>query len=184
MVTSNNINLLQSKAGLPPQIVALEKKLRLAGYFALAILIFLGVSTAISYFYLQNQKNTLTGEKTKLTRRIDEQKQKEGLLLSVRQRLATTDKILINQSPWAQTLEMAANIALPPKLNAIAIDEQNKTSLTLEADSLEETLEMVNTLINTAQQKRLQNPELVSLQLDKNGEVQITLSFIPVFARQ
>lgn len=183
MSSSSDINLLQSKTVLPPQLAAIEGRLRQASYMSLAILLVAGVLVGVTYLFFQNQKRVLEETRTQLIRKINAQSQKEGFLVAVRERLGVVDKVLAYQLPWAQIMDTIKTIALPPKLNAISVEEQNKVTLSVKADSIEETLNMVNAIVAGVEQKKLRNPQLVSFQLEKDGSVQLMFSFVPLFAR-
>jgi hypothetical protein len=185
MAQSGNINLLKSETGPQPLLVQFGERWRLASYLGLILVVMMGLVTAGAYFFFKTQKEALEDSRMRLISRLNAQKDKEGFLLTLHERLSLIEKALAAQLPWAQVLETTGQIALPPKLTSISVDvdKDSRVTLTVVAESLEEALGMTNALLTSVAQKRARVPELVVLQVDKDGSVQISLAFIPIFER-
>ncbi|MFZ5845381.1 MAG: hypothetical protein ACOY0S_02830, partial [Patescibacteria group bacterium] len=137
MAQSGNINLLKPETG-PTTLLALSaEKWRLVSYLGLFLVVVVGLVAAGVYFLFKTQKEALEDSRMQAVRRINAQKDKEGFLLTLHERLSLIEKALASQRPWAQALETAGQIALPPKLASISVDDDSRVTLTIEAESLE-----------------------------------------------
>ncbi|OGG30580.1 hypothetical protein A3A63_01905 [Candidatus Gottesmanbacteria bacterium RIFCSPLOWO2_01_FULL_46_9] len=177
----NTINLIRTKTSSSPQLDAIEASVRRSAYIGVAAFLCIGVIMAIVYylFYFENLK--LQKEKTQLIDRINAEKNKEGLLIAIKDRTRIVQKAMGSQKPWTKTLDLVATFASPPTLSSLSVDEQNKVVLGAKAGSLDEVLYMVNTIIVHTKENRIKNPQLISFQLGKNGEVEATISFFALF---
>ena len=80
-MSATEINLLKRSAS-SRTFVELEEKLRSASWMALVALLIIGVAIGSAYFYLTNRTAQLSQRKQDLTRQIDTQIVKEGILVS------------------------------------------------------------------------------------------------------
>lgn len=177
----NTINLIRTKTSSSPQMEAIEASLKKSSYIGLALFLGVSVILALLYglFYFEN--GNLQKQKTQLIADINSQKSKEGLLLAIKDRTKTVEKAMATQKPWTETLDLVSTFATPPLLSTISVDEQNKVTLSVKADSLDDLLTMVNTIITHTKEDKIRNPQLLSFQVGKTGQVELTISFFALF---
>ncbi len=182
MPSTGTINLISTKTSLSPQITAIEKSLRTTTYIALAIVFFLVATVGGAYVYFLQENRSLQEEKSKLVRLIiDNEKNKEGLYVSIKQRATVVSKAIETQKPWAQMLDTVGLIVQPPSLSALNVDDQNKVSMTLTLSSIDEVVDIMKALVTSVSQRRIHNPQLVSFQLEKDSGIQMLIAFTPIF---
>jgi hypothetical protein len=177
----NTINLIRTKTSSSPQLDAIEASLRRTGYIGVVLFLCASCVIAMVYFLFYFEESSLQKEKADLTRRVNAAKNKEGLLLAIRDRTKTVEKAMANQKPWVKVLDLVETFAVPPNLGTITVDEQNKVVITLKAASLDEVLKMVNTIIASAKDNHLKDPQLISFQFGKGGIAELSVSFSAVF---
>jgi hypothetical protein len=105
----------------------------------------------------------------------------EGLLESVRQRVALTNKIFGVQQPVGKVFDMLTAFVSPVQISALSLDEKNKVSLTIHAQSITDVISVTDALVKQTTINRVRAPQLVTLSLGENGGVDVGLSFIAVF---
>lgn len=177
----SHINLIQSKRKGSVQLEAIEQSLRKAALISLLLFIALGSLVASVFIFFTFQRNTLEKEHLELIRFINISKNKEGLLLSIKDRTNIVSSVLANQHPWSVALDGLSTVAVPPALTNISADEQNNMIVVFEADTLDGVLEPISRLVEMAQTGKIANPELASIQLNKNGSVAITVTLVTLF---
>ena len=131
--------------------------------------------------YFLSQLTSLEATRTELRSQINTAKNKEGLLTSIKDRTRIVERAMASQRPWAETLDLLGTVAVPPALSSVSVDEQNKIEITIQASSIDEMRAPVATLISYANEGKIRNPILQSVQFDKNGLVSIAVSFGMVF---
>jgi hypothetical protein len=177
----NTINLIRTKTSSSPQLDAIEASVRRSAYIAVAAFLCIGVTAAIVYYLFYFENLNLQKEKTQLIARINAEKNKEGFLIAIKDRTKIVQKVMENQKPWTKTLDLVATFAIPPTLASLSVDEQNKVVLGIKAGSLDQVLYMINTIIVHTKENRIRNPQLLSFQIGKKGEVELSISFFALF---
>lgn len=178
-MASQDINLLKTKTSLSPQVVAVQGQLKMGSYVAIAIVIVIGVLVGVSYSLLNFQLGRIENQKKTLIAQLNTLSRKEGLYVSLKQRLPIVEKALGGQRLWGSVLQTLNSVAVPPELTSVAIDDKNVMVLTLQTNSIETTASMVNAVITLARDRKIRSPQLVALQLLEDGAVQLSISFLP-----
>lgn len=178
-MAAGDINLLKSRSSLSPQILAIQEQLRWVGAGSILLVIILALGIGVTYLIFLQQRQALETRRKQVLSAIANESVKEGLYFSVRQRLPVVEKALGMQQPWGSLLDDINTIARPPDLSSVVVDEQNIVVLSIKATSVEQTADMVNAVVRLVQERRIKNPQLLGLQLSKEGNVQINLSYIP-----
>lgn len=178
---ANTINLIHTKNGLSPQFEKIEKSIKRVSIIAVSLFLFASLITGLMFYYYSSQLTHFEEFRTSLRTQIAASKTKEGLLTSIKDRTRIVERTMATQRPWAETLELLTAVAVPPALSGISIDEQNKIEVRIKTQSIDELLGPVNTFIGYAKEGLLKNPQLTSVQFDKNGEVMVSITFIKVF---
>ena len=177
----NTINLIRTKTSTSPQLDAIEGSIRRSAYVGVGLFLCIGVTMAIVYYLFYFQNMSLQKEKATLIGVINAEKNKEGLLIAIKDRTKIVQKAMESQKPWTKTLDLVATFAIPPSLASLSVDEQNKVVIGIKAGSLDEVLYMVNTIIAHTTDKKIRSPQLLSFQVGKKGEVEMSISFFALF---
>lgn len=175
------INLIRAKTAMSSQsgmVMVLFRKLSL---WALAILIGSGVLVSGMFYYLQVRHEQLIHTQQQLLEVISQSTAKEGLLVSVKQRSALTNKILGVQHPVGKVFDTVGAIISAGQTSGISFDDRNTVALTIHAQSITDVISITDTLIKQTTANLVKAPQLVSFTLGKDGGVDVGLSFIAVF---
>lgn len=175
------INLIQTKTAISPQAGMVTEFLRKLSLWALASLIVSGVAVSGIFYYLQVREEQLILTRRRLLESITQSTTKEGLLFSVKQRVALTNKILGVQQPVSKVFDTLTAFSTPDQITAVSLDDHNKVSLMIHAQSITDVVSMTDALVGQTTANRVRAPQLVSLSLGKDGGVDVGLSFIAVF---
>jgi hypothetical protein len=177
----NNINLIRTKTGSTHQYEAVEVSLRKTGYIGLIGILCIGFILAVIYFFFAQEKSHLETKKQNLVRELTLNAQKQGMFLSIKDRTKIVKRVMANQKPWALLLDRVTQIMQPPALSNVMVDDQNKVTITLAAQNVDTILTAVSALITQANENTILNPQLLSFQIGKNGNIESTISFFVVF---
>lgn len=177
----DTINLISTKTGLSPQLSLIETSLRRTSGIAIVAFLLIGLSVGGLFMYYSSQLATLESTRTTLRNEIAAAKHIEGLLTSIKDRTRIVEKTMDSQRPWAKTLNLLGEIAVPPALAGVSVDENSKIETTIQANSIDDLVSPVRMFISMAREGRIRNPVLQSVQVGKNGFVTISVSFIMVF---
>jgi hypothetical protein len=133
-----------------------------------------------AYFAAKLQFNQLDDKRTALSKTIAAQAKKQILLLSLQDRIPIIQKTLDIQYPWDRVVEDLVAIVGPPYLKTLAIGQNNILNVSARADTLEEVETMVKEALRQTQEKKIRSPQLNSLQIAKDGTIDLTFTFIPI----
>lgn len=178
-MSATEINLLKRSAS-SRTFVELEEKLRSASWMALVALLIIGVAIGSAYFYLTNRSAQLSQRKQDLTRQIDTQIVKEGILVSLKERSTIAGKALDAARPWGNLFPLLPAVANPRLMKTLSVDEVGRVTLILGLPSIDEAVTIVNSLVSLTGTKKMRSPQLVSFLVKDDGSVQMGISFIPV----
>ncbi len=140
-----------------------------------------GVLVGSLYFYYSSQLVSLEASRTQLRNEINAAKNNEGLLASIKDRTGIVERAMKSQRPLAEMLNLLGTVAVPPSLTSVSVDEDSKIEITIQANSVDELLPPIETLIAYAEEGRVQSPELQSVQFGKNGLVTVSIAFNAIF---
>ncbi len=177
---TGTINLIKTKTSSSPQLEALEAVLKKISFGGLLALIISSVAVGGLFFYLRAQKEQLEGTKATLTQSITQNTNKEGLLLSIRQRISIIDKIQANKSPAGPLFDILGTVVSPSQLFGLALDDHNEAIVTIHVKSIDDVVTIVDLLLKAVEEKQAKSPKLVSLTLARDGTIEVALSFVTV----
>lgn len=177
----NSINLIRTKTDVSPQFTLIETSLRRVSILALGVFLLVGILTGSLYFYYSSQLKTLDSARENYRKQIRTAKNIEGLLTAIKDRTRIVERAMSSQRPLGETLKLLSTVTVPPQLSSVSIDEQSTIEITLQGNTITDILPPVTTLILYANQGRVRNPELRSVQFAKNGLVTVSLIFSAVF---
>jgi hypothetical protein len=177
----NTINLIRTKTSSSPQLEAIELSLRKSGMYGLVAFLCIGVVLGLVYTLSSYQLQAYENEKEQLVSRINASKNKEGLLIAIKDRTKVVEKVVKNQKPWTKILDLVATFAQPPLLTNITADDQNKVTITVKSQSLDSVRTMIGIILDHTKNNQIKNPQIVSFQIAKKGGVELTISFFAIF---
>ena len=179
-VTQEYINLFKTKA-ISEKFLDVATQLRRMSYLALFILVIIGGAVGFAFVFIRGVHESRTNEKNRLTQTLTQYNRREGLLLSVKERVETVKKVDATRKPWVDIVNAVSQVAAPPQLQAIVQDDQNRMALNIRVETLEETLTMTQTVLSLTRENLIKNPQLSSLTINRDGTIAFGFSFIPVF---
>lgn len=179
-MASNDINLLKRTAGGIAQLAFYEERLRAISWWALVALLVTGVIIGTSYVMVSQRVRSLEDEQSKLSQQISAASVKEGILLSLKQRLGVASKALAAARPWGKLFPLLDTIAPSSSFSTVSIDDLGRVNAVLELSTMEEAVAVVTNTLGLADQKLLRSAQLLSFSLRENGTVQLGLSFLPI----
>lgn len=180
-MSNSEINLIKRDVGSFRRLSALEDKLRIAVWWSLGILLVVGVSIGVSYVVISSNTKSLEAKKIELTRQINLQNIKEGILLSLKERTAIAGKALDAAKPWGKLFSILTTIADESNYSALSIEESGRVTTVMNLASIDDAVNVVSNVVILVSEKTLRSPQLVSFAFKEDTTVQISLSFFPIF---
>lgn len=179
MDVPGDINLLQTKTRLAPELLALVEKLRTAGWIMLSGTLVVGVATGLLFFLLGGERQRVAEDKRQLLAAMTSDAKKESVFVSVKERIPLVERALSSEKAWGQIFDTVGSIAQPPKLYSLSVDDKQLVALNLKTNSLDEVGGWITSILDLFAQKRLRSPQLMGLQLARDGNIVVTIAFIP-----
>lgn len=180
-MSNSEINLIKKDVSSVRKISALEDKLRLIVWWSLGLLLVVGVAIGISYVSISAKTKSLEAKKIDLTRQINLQNIKEGILLSLKDRTAIAGKALDAAKPWGKLFTLLTTIADESNYTALSIEESGRVTTTMNLAGIDDAANVISNVMILAGEKSLRSPQLVSFALRDDTTVQMSLSFNPIF---
>lgn len=181
MAQSLDINLLKAKTLLTPRLIAIDGQLRLMSVVLLILLLSTGLFFGVGYVIFRKQHETLSVGKQSLITEISRELHKEGIYSSLKDRLAIAGRIIETQRSWLGVIDLISQITASGPNTSFSVNGNNDVSLNIESDSLEDAFSVVDRLLAQVEQKHMANPILQSVEYNKDGTVDLSISFAPIF---
>lgn len=178
---SSDINLLKAKTLLTPQMLAIEEQLRRASLIFLLFLLGTGIFFSVGYLILRRSHEGLVADKQAVMTAISAQTRKEGLSLSIKDRLTIAGKIIEQEKSWIAVLDLIERIVGSGKHTSFTVNDKEEVSLSINTASLEEAFVVVDHVLTESKTKALAHPILDTVQYQKDGSVRLSLTFVPIF---
>ncbi|MEK7532915.1 MAG: hypothetical protein AAB542_00615 [Patescibacteria group bacterium] len=178
-MSNSEINLIKKDASSFRKLAFLEEKLRIATGWFLGLLFVAGLTIGISFLVMSSRMKTLESRKIELTKQINLQTVKEGILLSLKERTGIAGKALDAAKPWGKLFTLLGLIASEANYNALSIEESGRVTANIYLGSIDEAVVVVSNTISLADEKMLRSPQLISFVFKEDGIVQLSLSFHP-----
>lgn len=163
------------------QFSRVEEILRIASLWSLAGLFMVGLIVGSAFLYLRAQTERIQAQRLTIAKEINTQSAKEGLLLSLKDRVGIANKALDAAKPWGEVFSVLSDIAYEEAFSTVSIDETGRVSTGLELASIDETVDVVTNIMALAGERALRTPQMLSFALRDDGHVQLTVSFYPIF---
>lgn len=178
---SSDINLLKAKTMLTPQMVAIEGQLRTASRVVIIALLSLSLFFGVGYVILSRQYGAVSAQRQLFMTAIEGELPKEGLYLSLKDRIAIVSHIIEQQRSWLGVLDMIDRVTATGARTSFAVNEKDEVSLSITNETLEETFGVVDRILAEVTAKTMANPILESVQYQEDGTVRVSLTFTPIF---
>jgi drug/metabolite transporter (DMT)-like permease len=178
-MAGNDINLLRRTAGGLAELSSYEERLRTASWYGLLALLVAGVCIATGYIIINARYRSLQQEQVNLSRQLAAATTKEGILVSLTQRIGIANKALAAVKPWGNLFPILSSFAPANEFNTIAIDEQGRVNVVMALPSVDEAVAVVANVLTLADQKKLRSPQMLSFTFREDATIQLGLSFIP-----
>lgn len=172
------INLIPVKPEESPQNSIVTVLLRRLSLWTLTIFMVSGVVGGGIYYYMKVRYDQVVQTKQDLSRAVEQNATKEGLLASLKQRTALIAKILGVQKPAGNVFDVLFSFVPPDQISTVSVDEKDNVSVTVHAASIADVISITDGLIKQATARRVRAPQLVSLTIGRTGGFDIGLSFI------
>lgn len=174
------INLIRIRPGLHPTAVALLHPLRLGSLILFAIVVLLGIATALLHYFIKDQFAKLTQAEKQYTDSIISNKVREELYTAVKHRLSLVEKVQESQFSWSMVLDDIVSAIEPSMIQSLTVDDTQKISVNLKMQSVDQARKFIDTMALLTKERKITQTQLVSLSIDLNGEFLMIVSFIPV----
>lgn len=179
---SSDINLLKAKTMLTPQLLAAEQQLRTISLIFLILLLFTGIFFGVGYVILRQKYQQVSEQKQTVMAAISGELRKEGLYLSIKERLALASGILEAQRSWLGVLDLIGRVIGQQSRMSFTVDQQDAVGLNVTNSTLEETFVFMDRVLSEVAAKNMANPILESVKYNMDGSVQVQLTFTPIFS--
>jgi len=177
MYETDSINLLRTKTGISPKLTAIGKELKVVSIILSTTVVVFGLLTAVAYFILNKNYQEHVGVKKQMEASIVSESKKEGLYISIQDRLRSIENILIQAFPWDSAFTTILTLALPNQIKSLTIDDTQQVSMRIDTATFEDARDVIEKIVTYIQQSRIIKPNLTRLQLDPEGNIRMSLSF-------
>lgn len=174
------INLFQNQMTFSPKLTVLERYLRMARNVFLYGIFGLGILTLAVYGIFFFQQRSLNTERQALYDEVKQEVTKEAMLLALRARISSLKKIMTYQISIAPYIDTALLIAAPPKLSSFSLGDANSVRITVEARNVDDAVTVVSSVISLANDRKIKNPTLTSVNLNKDATLTLGFSYITI----
>lgn len=179
-MSSLQINLIQGDVGRLAGLVHIEDTLRRIAWIALLSILVCGSIIGAGYIYTMRTLEASELQTERLSRDINAQSVKEGLLLSLVERTAIASRALESAKPWGKVFAVLTEVSSQDSYNSVSIDESALATSTLELGSVDEAVVVVTNIMSLTEDRLLRSPQILSFSMRENGTIQMTVSFHPV----
>ncbi len=182
-MASSEINLLNKRAVSGPMgfITAIEPKVRVVAWWGLLGLLGVGIFLGLAFLFVNSRYRRLEEQKIQITQQLKNAAAKEGIVVSLKQRITVAQKALDVARPWGKLFPLLGQIGPVNQFVTLTVDDSGRVNTIIEVQSIDEAVQIVTNTINLSTEKMLRSPQLLSFSLREIGTVQLGLSFIPIF---
>lgn len=179
MESTRNINLIKSTTTEYPQLGRLSSLLTRLSIGSIVLLLVSGFTVSALFLFFESRIKDLTNQKEVLSAAIAQDSVKEGLLNSVKDRVAVIDKLSKEQKNVRSFFTILTQIFKTGQIVALSMDDLDNTVVNVHVDSIAEAAEIVDSLRKVVSATQARKPELVALTLGKDGGFLMSISYIP-----
>lgn len=180
-MATNEINLLKRNTQAIGAMHDLEDKLRLAAWWSLVALFAAGILIGTAYMVLNARTSALENRNAGFARQINAQSIKEGILVSLLGRTQVAGKAVHAARPWGNLFPLLNTVSSEEYYRALTVDEAGKVSVQMKLDSVDQAVEIVNTMIDLNADQDLRFPYLQAFTIQDDGTINMGMTFVPNF---
>ena len=184
MESVHSINLFRRSVTYSPFLAVIDRYLVMIRYILLGAVVLVGAVTLSVYLYTSRGVARLTVERARLLASITQNKEKESMLMALRARINSLSKILKNQISIAPYIDTTLTLAHPPVLTSFSLGTGNTVQISLTIPTIDDAVTIVGAIITMNAEKKISNPILTSLALDKSGKVVMGLTYAVMLEKQ
>lgn len=173
------INLIRASSGGVISMNPYGELMKKVSTWIVVALLVSGVVVGVAYAYLTMRSGQLAIEKQSLSATIAADATIEGLLLTIHQRIAAIQKIQGVSRPVANLLSLLSDFATPDEIASVSLDNNGKASVAMHVTSVAAAQQIVTGIMKDTG-TRLRSPQLTSLSLGADGDINLAVSFTPV----
>jgi len=157
----------------------IEQYVRISAIVLLTVVFSGGIMVAIAFLVFGQQRDRMEEERQKLLSQVKTAVAKESLLIMIRGRVGAIDKIFDSQVSYAPFVDTTMNVIQTIPLSSLSMGEKNSVAISVNVVTLEEAMNVLTTLMDMEQKKKITNPVLQSFSMNE-GKIQIGLSYTVV----
>ena len=105
MDTPNSINLISPQAKLPKSITDVAPRLQRISIISLIVLLISAIFIGLFYSFLIRERTSLVVKRDTLRTEIKARSDIEGILISLKERIKISNKLLSSQIHWASIID-------------------------------------------------------------------------------
>ena len=182
-MAASEINLINKRALTGPMayFTTIEPKIRVVAWWGLLGLLGTGIFLAFAFLFVNSRYRRLEEQKTQLTQQLRNASAKEGIVISLKQRINVAQKALDVARPWGKLFPLLEQIGPVNQFVTLTVDDSGRVNTIIEVQSIDDAVTIVSNTIGLSSEKMLRSPQLLSFSLREIGTVQLGLSFIPIF---
>lgn len=177
-MAGTSINLISTQAGQGPEFGALAATLKKVCYGSVIIFLASGLIVGAAYAFVRIQIGRLNEEKSTFAQAISASSVKEGLLLSLKNRIAVMDKLATSEKHMDILFNRISEIGATAPIKSFTLDDKNQVTMITQVNAIEQGILVTDAVIKEALAGNLTKPSLVSMTLDKTGTYNLTVSFV------
>lgn len=180
-MAGNDINLIKRNAATQNQYALLEANLRKAAWWGLSIVFVAGVLVGATMLVVSTQLSRAEARHSQLISQINAQSIKEGILVSLKQRVGVAEKALEAAKPWGKLFPVLGQIAPNGGFDALSVEESGRVTADMSLNTIDDAVSIMSNILLLFEQKTIRTPELVSFSFIEEGTIRMAVSFYPVF---
>lgn len=172
------INLFQAKSDFSPLFSNVQRYTKIFGIACVLIILASGVGIAFFSNVISGRQESLKKEQETLEKEIENQTEKERMIEDIRARLhaiSVINKLKESPVPFIDTLLIISPDA--KNISSFLINDKSSVTISIKVTSMDEAMEMTEHLMMLAEQKKIRNPELNSMTMDVDGNIQMNVTY-------
>ena len=179
-MSSTSINLIRPVAGASTDLSAISRQIRLISWVLLGGFLILGIVSLLAYFVLRTNVEAVKREENNLVLQLSDLSRVEGLHQIVSARLGILENVVSSQADIDELLSLVSRISPDSGVSTVALDEDSgSVALKLMPRAISEASTVVGTLVEMSNNKEIIDARLVSIALDPDSRLTMTVSFNP-----
>ncbi|MCL4359670.1 hypothetical protein M1555_00245 [Patescibacteria group bacterium] len=172
-----DINLINAKADVTPEVAALSRLLHRLSIMSLALLVPVAAGMSIVLIVLRARLTSLQSERQQLVTAISGLSQTEGLYTALQDRVGVTEKVAESQVDWSQAMDLVDAIRSDTPLSSVTVNDSKSVLVNIEVSSVDALVPVMSRLTEAVTAKKINHPVLRSFQYNKDGSMLVSLQF-------